>query len=64
MNKPRKYRSKIIEQLQQEHDNLPWYKKLKMRFSTQKWVWTCRTRFIWDLNYERNIFKRKFGPLK
>jgi Na+-transporting NADH:ubiquinone oxidoreductase subunit NqrF len=64
MNKPRKYRSKVIEQLQQEYDNLHWYKKLKKRFSTQRWVWACRTRFIWDLNYERNIFKRKFGPLK
>ena len=59
MNKPRKYRSKVIEQLQQEHDNLPWHKKLKIWFSTQKWVWTCRTRFIWDLNYECNIFKKK-----
>jgi len=61
MNKPRKYHSKTIERLQQQYDNLPWYKKLKMWLNTQRWVWVCRTRFIWDLNYRHNIFKKKNG---
>lgn len=61
MNKPRKYHSKVIEELLQQYDNLPWYKKLKIWFNTQRWVWMCRTRFIWDLNYQHNIFKKKNG---
>ena len=55
----RPYHSKTIERLQQQYDSLPWYKKLKIWFDIQKWIWTCRTRFIWDLSYQRNIFKRK-----
>ena len=61
MSKPRKYHSKVIEELQQQYDNLPWYKKLKIWLNTQRWVWMCRTRFIWDLNYQHNIFKKKNG---
>ena len=37
----------------------PWYIKLRRWFCVKKWVWMCRTRFIWDLTYKKNIFKKK-----
>ena len=39
-------------------ENDPWYVKLKRWFNLQRWVLMCRTRWIWDLNYEHNIFKK------
>ena len=57
--KPREYHSEIIERLQQQYNDLPRYKKLRTWFNLQRWIWICRTRFIWDLSYEHNIFKRR-----
>ena len=37
----------------------PWHVKLRRWFRLQRWVWMCRTRWIWDLDYEHNIFKKK-----
>jgi Na+-transporting NADH:ubiquinone oxidoreductase subunit NqrF len=59
MKKARVHHSETIERLQKEIDNSPWHKKLKMWWDLKKWDWTCRTRFIWDLSYEHNIFRRK-----
>ena len=52
-------RSKILKELINEMENDPWYVKLSRWCNVKKIVWLCRTRFIWDLKYEKNIFKRK-----
>jgi hypothetical protein len=57
--KSRKYHSELIERLEQEMKHDPWYKKLKRWINLQKWALMCRTRFIWDLSYQHNIFKKK-----
>jgi hypothetical protein len=49
----------IIKQLTEEMKNDPWHVKLRRWFRLQRWVWMCRTRWIWDLDYEHNIFKKK-----
>ena len=49
----------IIKQLTEEMKNDPWHVKLRRWWRLQRWVWMCRTRWIWDLNYERNIFRKK-----
>jgi hypothetical protein len=49
----------IIKQLTEEMKNDPWYVKLRRWFRLQRWVWMCRTRWIWDLNYEHNIFRKR-----
>ena len=51
-------RSKTVQRLMDEMENDPWYIKLKRWFNLQRWVLMCRTRWIWDLNYEHNIFKK------
>jgi len=58
MKKAREYHSEVLEKLDQEMKNDPWYKKLRRWINLQKWIWICRTRFIWDFNYH-NIFKKK-----
>ena len=52
-------RSKTVQRLMDEMENDPWYIRLKRWFNLQRWVLMCRTRWIWDLNYEHNIFKNK-----
>jgi len=52
-------KSGIIKQLIEEMKNDPWHVKLRRWFRLQRWVWICRTRWIWDLNYEHNIFRKK-----
>jgi hypothetical protein len=49
----------IIKQLTEEMKNDPWHVKLRRWFRLQRWVWMCRTRWIWDLDYEHNIFRKK-----
>jgi hypothetical protein len=49
----------ILKQLIKEMKNDPWHVRLRRWFRLQRWVWMCRTRWIWDLNYEHNIFKKK-----
>ena len=49
----------ILKQLIEEMKNDPWHVKLRRWFRLQRWVWMCRTRWIWDLNYEHNIFRKK-----
>jgi hypothetical protein len=49
----------IIKQLTEEMKNDPWHVKLRRWFRLQRWVWMCRTRWIWDLDYEQNIFRKK-----
>jgi hypothetical protein len=48
-----------LRRLTQEMKNDPWPKKLRRWWRLQRWVWMCKTRFIWDKNYEHNIFKKK-----
>lgn len=49
----------ILKQLIEEMKNDPWHVKLRRWWRLQRWVWMCRTRWIWDLDYERNIFRKK-----
>ena len=49
----------IIKQLTEEMKNDPWHVKLRRWWRLQRWVWMCRTRWIWDLDYEHNIFRKK-----
>ena len=58
-NKPRKYRSPVVERIMEEMDNDPWYIKLKRWYDLQKWVLICLTRKYWDKSYQYYIFKRK-----
>jgi hypothetical protein len=51
--------SGILKQLIEEMKNYPWHVKLRRWFRLQRWVWMCRTRWVWDLDYEHNIFKKK-----
>jgi hypothetical protein len=57
--KAREYHSKTIQRLEEQMKNDPWYIKLRRWWNVTLWVWGCRTRFIWDLNYQHNIFKKK-----
>jgi hypothetical protein len=52
-------KSKTLERILKEMENDPWYVKLKRWWGVRLWVWTCRTRWIWDIEYERNIFRKK-----
>jgi hypothetical protein len=47
----------ILKDLTNEMKNDPWHVKLKRWLRFKKWLWKCHTRLIWDLSYERNIFK-------
>jgi len=49
---------KVHERLKQQMKNDPWQKKLRRWWRFKKWLWMCETRFIWDLGYEHNIFKK------
>ena len=52
-------RSKTVDRLLKEMENDPWYVKLSRWWRAKLWVWKCRTRWIWDLEYEHNIFRKK-----
>ena len=49
----------ILKQLVEEMRNDPWHVKLRRWWRLERWVWMCRTRWIWDLDYEHNIFRKK-----
>ena len=49
----------ILKQLVEEMKNDPWHAKLRRWWRLERWVWMCRTRWIWDLDYEHNIFRKK-----
>ena len=53
----------ILKDLNQEMKLDPWHVKLRRWWRFKKWLWKCHTRFIWDVSYERNIF-RKLKPKK
>lgn len=48
----------LIKDLTNQMKNDPWHVKLRRWLRLQKWLWMCRTRWIWDLDYEHNIFKK------
>jgi hypothetical protein len=52
-------KSGILKQLIEEMKNDPWHVKLRRWFRLKRWVWMCKTRWIWDLDYKHNIFKKK-----
>jgi hypothetical protein len=56
--------SDILKKLLEEMENDPWHVKLRRWCRLQVWVYKCRTRWIWDLDYDNNIFKKKFGKSK
>ena len=49
----------ILKQLVEEMRNDPWHVKLRRWWRLELWVWQCRTRWLWDLDYEHNIFRKK-----
>lgn len=52
-------RSPVLDKILKDMEKDPWHVKLKRWWRVQVWVWVCKTRFIWDLNYQHNIFKKK-----
>jgi hypothetical protein len=52
-------RNKVVQQLMDEMEKDPWHVKLRRWWRLQVWVWTCRTRWVWDKTYEGYIFKKK-----
>lgn len=52
-------KSNVLKNLIDEMENDSWRIKLRRWLSVKKWVLVCRTRFIWDLTYNKNIFKNK-----
>jgi hypothetical protein len=48
-----------LRRLTDEMEKDPWHVKLRLWWRLQRWTWMCRTRCIWDLDYEHNIFKKK-----
>jgi hypothetical protein len=57
--KPTETKSGILKQQIEKMKNDPWHVRLRRWFRLQRWVWMCRTRWIWDSDYEHNIFKKK-----
>ena len=49
----------LIRKYNEELRKGPWHVKLRRWFRLQRWVWMCRTRWIWDLDYEHNIFRKR-----
>jgi hypothetical protein len=52
-------RSPILDNMLKDMEKDPWHVKLKRWWRVTIWVWVCRTRFIWDLDYQHNIFKKR-----
>jgi predicted chitinase len=52
-------RSPILDKVFKDMEKDPWHVKLKRWWRVAIWVWVCRTRFIWDLDYQHNIFKKR-----
>lgn len=48
----------ILKDLTNEIKNDPWHVKLRRWWKFKKWLWMCHTRFIWDLCYEKNLFRK------
>ena len=49
----------ILKQLVEEMRNDPWHVRLRRWWRLERGVWRCRTRWLWDLDYEHNIFRKK-----
>lgn len=60
MKPAKEYKGEILDKLLREMELDPWYVKLRRWFHLQKWLLICRLRFIWDLEYKHNIFRKKF----
>jgi hypothetical protein len=52
-------RSPILDNMLKDMEKDPWHVKLKRWWRITIWIWVCRTRFIWDLDYQHNIFKKR-----
>jgi hypothetical protein len=48
-----------LRRLTEEMKKDPWHVKLRRWWKFKRWLWKCNTRWIWDLDYEHNIFKKK-----
>ena len=48
-----------LRRLTEEMKKDTWHVKLRRWFRLQRWMWMCRTRWIWDLDHEHNIFRKK-----
>jgi hypothetical protein len=52
-------KTKTVERLLKEIENVPWHLKIRRWWRFKLYSWTYRTRCIWDLEYESNIFRKK-----
>jgi hypothetical protein len=52
-------KTKTVERLLKEMENDPWHIKLRRWWRVWLWVQICRTRWIWDLHYQHNIFRKR-----
>jgi hypothetical protein len=52
-------KSQVTKRILAEMAADPWHKKLKRWFRLKRWIIMCRTRFIWDREYEHWLFKGK-----
>lgn len=48
----------ILKDITNEMKNDPWHVKLRRWWRFKKWLWMCHTRFIWDLSYQKNTFRK------
>lgn len=48
----------ILKDITNEMKNDPWHVKLRRWWRFKKWLWKCHTRFIWDLSYQKNTFRK------
>ena len=54
-------KTKTVERLLKEMENDPWHDKLRHWWRVWVRVRICRTRWIWDLDYQHNIFRKRNG---
>ncbi len=52
-------RSKILQEILDEMDKDPWYKKLRRKWSFMKYDLICRSRKYWDRSFSGFIFKKQ-----
>ena len=50
-------RSQVTERILKQMEADLWQVKFKRWVRLKYWIIMCRTRFIWDLDYQNNIFK-------
>lgn len=55
-------KSNMLDEVLKQMETDPWHVKFRRWIFVQKWVLICRLRFLWDLDYPRNVFRKKSRP--